>query len=200
MMLSSLANIYSGLTDQLIAMEKLVSESVTRDHLATPIFTSSIAQYRQLLEQQHVIYNLAQEGKSQFGRMSYDQHALLEQSTQNFACQEDVALIAIWQESQKSLRQKQNVANTQIANVSAMQQQTKMFARRIDQAMKMLSKEVQQSFALSPKAEKKVKVISKKKGKVVHRAILAKDIEWHAWVKELGKQVAKLSKARHLEY
>jgi hypothetical protein len=49
-----------------------------------------------------VIYNLAQEDKGQFKRMSYDQYALLEQSTQNFTCQVDGALMAIWQESQQS--------------------------------------------------------------------------------------------------
>jgi hypothetical protein len=84
-MKSYLVNIYSGLTEWLTAMEKLVSESANRDRLATTAFPSLIIQYRQLLEQQHVIYKLAQEDKSQFEKMSYDQYALLEQSTQNFA-------------------------------------------------------------------------------------------------------------------
>jgi hypothetical protein len=44
-------------------MEKLVSESATRDRLATAAFPGLIAQYRQLLQQQHVIYKLAQEDK-----------------------------------------------------------------------------------------------------------------------------------------
>jgi hypothetical protein len=120
-MMSWLANIYTGLTEQLIAMEKLVSESATRDCLATAAFPGLIAQYWQLLEQQHAIYKLAQEDKSQFERMSYDQYTLLEQSTQNFACQVDGALIAIRQESQESFTQIQNVVNTQITNVVAMQ-------------------------------------------------------------------------------
>jgi hypothetical protein len=42
-----------------------------------------------------VIYKLAQEDKSQFERMPYDQYSLLEQSTQKFVCQVDGALIAI---------------------------------------------------------------------------------------------------------
>jgi hypothetical protein len=47
-----------------------------------------------------MIFKLAQEDKSQFERMSYDQYTLLEQSTQNFACQVDGAPIVIRQESQ----------------------------------------------------------------------------------------------------
>jgi hypothetical protein len=47
---SWLANIYTGLTKRLIAMEKLVSESATRERLATAAFPGLIAQYRQLLE------------------------------------------------------------------------------------------------------------------------------------------------------
>jgi hypothetical protein len=42
-----------------------------------------------------------------------------------------------------------------------------MFARRIDQEMKMLHKEVLQSFALSAKAEKTAKGISESKSKEV---------------------------------
>jgi hypothetical protein len=49
--LSWLVNIYTGLTERLIAMEKLVSELVTRDCLATAMFPGLIAQYRKLLEQ-----------------------------------------------------------------------------------------------------------------------------------------------------
>jgi hypothetical protein len=44
--------------------------------------------------------------------------------------------------------------------------------------MEMLGKEVLQFFALSTKAEKTVKGISKKKGKEIQRVILAKDVEW----------------------
>jgi hypothetical protein len=36
----------------------------------------------------------------------------------------------------------QNVMNTQITNVAAMQEQTEMFAKQIDQEMEMLHKEV----------------------------------------------------------
>jgi hypothetical protein len=79
------------------------------------------------LEQQHAIYKLAQEDKSQIERMWYDQYILLEQSTQNFACQVDGALIAIRQKSQEWFNQMQNVVNNQIANIATMQQQTKMF-------------------------------------------------------------------------
>jgi hypothetical protein len=117
---SWLANIYTGLTERLTAMEKLVSESVTRDHLATTMFPGLIAQYWPLLEQQYVIYKLAQADKSQFERRSYNQSDLLEQSTQNFAYQVDGALSVIQQESQESFTQMQNVVNTQMANVAAM--------------------------------------------------------------------------------
>jgi hypothetical protein len=74
--------------------------------------------------------------------MSYDQYTLLEQSTQNFACQVDRALIAIWQESQESFTQVQNMVNTQIANDAGIQQQTEMFEKRIDQEMEVVHKEV----------------------------------------------------------
>jgi hypothetical protein len=99
----------------------LLSESATKDRLATAAFPGLIAQYRQLLDQQHKIYKQAQEDYSQFERMSYDQYALLEQSTQNFASQVDRALIAIRQESQESFTQMQNMMKPQIANVVAMQ-------------------------------------------------------------------------------
>jgi hypothetical protein len=65
----------------------------------------------------------------------------------------------------------QNVVNTQIANIAAMQQPTAMFAKWIDQGMQMLRKEVLQSFALSPKAEMIVNGISERKGKKVQRVI-----------------------------
>jgi hypothetical protein len=68
----------------------------------------------------------------------------------------------------------QNVVNTQITNVMAMQQQTGMVARHIDQEIEMLYKEVLQSFALSAKAEKTAKDVSERKGKEVQRAISAK--------------------------
>jgi hypothetical protein len=74
--------------------------------------------------------------------MSYNQYALLEQSTQNFACQVDGALIAIRQKSQELFTQMQNLVNTQIVNVAPMQQQTEVFAKPIDQEMEMLRKEV----------------------------------------------------------
>jgi hypothetical protein len=48
-----------------------------------------------------MISKLAQEDKSQFERISYNQYTLLEQSTQNFICQVDKALITIRQESQE---------------------------------------------------------------------------------------------------
>jgi hypothetical protein len=73
---------------------KLVSKSATIDHLAITAFPGLIAQYRLLLEPHHTIYKLAHEDKSQFERMSYDQYALIEQSSQNFARQVDRALIA----------------------------------------------------------------------------------------------------------
>jgi hypothetical protein len=126
---SWLANIYSRLTERLTAMEKLVWESATRDCLATTAFPGLMAQYRQLLQQQHAIYKLAQEEISKFEKMSYNQFALLEQSTQNFACQVDGALIASRQERQESFTKLQNVVNTQIANGAAMQQQTEMLAK-----------------------------------------------------------------------
>jgi hypothetical protein len=52
--------------------------------------------------------------------------------------------------------------NTHIANIAAMQQQTEMFAKRIDQEMEMLGKEVLQSIALSAKAEKTAKGVSER--------------------------------------
>jgi hypothetical protein len=61
--------------------------------------------------------------------MLYDQYTLLEQSTQNFTWQVDEALIVIREENQESFTQMHNVRNTQIANVTAMQQQTEMFAK-----------------------------------------------------------------------
>jgi hypothetical protein len=69
------------------------------------------------------------------------------------------------------------VLNTQIANVAAIQQQTEMFARYINQEMEMLRKEILQSCALITKAEKIAKEVSEWKGKEVQRAISAKDIE-----------------------
>jgi hypothetical protein len=48
-MLSWLANIYPSLTEQLTAIEKLVSELATRDRLSTAVFPGLIVQYRQLL-------------------------------------------------------------------------------------------------------------------------------------------------------
>jgi hypothetical protein len=93
----------------------------------------------------------------------------------------------------------QNVMNTQITNVAAMQEQTEMFAKQIDQEMEMLHKEVIQSFALSAKAEKTAKNIPNRQGKEVPMAISAKDIEWQAWFEELAEQVAKLLKAEHLD-
>jgi hypothetical protein len=101
---SWLANIYTSLTERLTAMKKLVSELATKDGMATATFPGLITQYRQLLESQHAIYNLAQEDKSRFDKMSYDQYTLPKQSTQNFACQVDGALIAIRQESQESFK------------------------------------------------------------------------------------------------
>jgi hypothetical protein len=74
-----------------------------------------------------------------------------------------------------------------------------MFARRIDQEMETLCKEVLQSFALSSKAEKTAKGMSERKCKKVERAISAKDVEWQVQFKGLAEQVAKLSKARCLD-
>jgi hypothetical protein len=104
-MLSWLTNINTGSTEWLPAMEKLVSESATRDRLATATISSLITQYQYLLEQLHAIHKLAQEDKSQIERMSYNQYALLEQNTRDFACQVDRAFIAIRQESQESFTQ-----------------------------------------------------------------------------------------------
>jgi hypothetical protein len=70
-----------------------------------------------------------------------------------------------------------------------------MFARYIDQEMEMLRKEVLQSFALSAKAEKIAKGVSKRMNKEVQSAISAKDVGWQARFEELAEQVAKLSKA-----
>jgi hypothetical protein len=52
-----------------------------------------------------------------------------------------------------------------------------MVARCIDQEMEMLHKEILQSFALSAKAEKAGKGVSKRNGKEAQRAISVKDIE-----------------------
>jgi hypothetical protein len=79
-----------------------VTDSATENHLVTNAFPVLIAQYWQPLEQQHAIYKLAQEDKSQFERMLYGQYALLKQSTQTCVCKVDGALITIWQESQES--------------------------------------------------------------------------------------------------
>jgi hypothetical protein len=67
--------------------------------------------------------------------------------------------------------------NTQTANVATMQQQTEMFARRINQEMEMLCKEGIPSFALSAKVKKRGTGNSKKKGKEAQRAISANDAE-----------------------
>jgi hypothetical protein len=48
----------------------------------------------------------------------------------------------------------------------------------------MLCKEVLQSFAQSTKAEKTAKAVSERKGKEVHGAISAKDLEWQAQFEE----------------
>jgi hypothetical protein len=47
---SWLANIYTGLTERLMAMGKLGLELATRDYLAMAAFSSLIVQYRQLLQ------------------------------------------------------------------------------------------------------------------------------------------------------
>jgi hypothetical protein len=160
---SWLVNIYTGLTERLIAMEKLVSELATRDCLATTAFPGLIVQYWQLLQQQHAIYKPAQEDKSQFEKMSDDEYALQEQSNQNFGSQVDGGLITIRQESQELFTPMQNMVNTQIADVAAMQWQTEIFVNQIDQEMDVLHKKLLQSFALSSKAEKTTKSISKRK-------------------------------------
>jgi hypothetical protein len=69
----------------------------------------------------------------------------------------------------------------------AMQQQTEIFARCINQEMEMLCKEVLQLFALNTNAEKTTKNVFKRKGKEVQRAILAKDVEWQVRVKDLAE-------------
>jgi hypothetical protein len=61
----------------------------------------------------------------------------------------------------------QNVVNMQIANIAAMQQQSDIVSRRIDQDIEMLHKEVLQSFASSAKAGKTPKDVSERKGKEV---------------------------------
>jgi hypothetical protein len=131
-MQSWLVNVYTGLTERLTPIEKLMLESAPRDLMATATFPGLITQYHQLLGQLHTIYKLAQEEKSQFERMSYVQYALFQQTTLNSGCQVDGSPIAIREESQESFTQMQNVLNTQITNVGAMQQQTELFARRID--------------------------------------------------------------------
>jgi hypothetical protein len=80
-----------------------------------------------------------------------------------------------------------------------MQQLTETFAKRIDEEVEMLHKEVLQSFALSAKAKKTGEGVSEKKGKEVQKVILAIDVEWKVRFKELAEQVAKLSKARCLD-
>jgi hypothetical protein len=65
--------------------------------------------------------------------------------------------------------------------------------------MEMLHKKVLQSFALSTKAKKRGKDLSKQKGKEVQNAILAKDIEWQAYFKELAKHIVNLSTSGHLD-
>jgi hypothetical protein len=109
------------------------------------------------------------------------------------------ALIAIQQTSQESFTYMQNVMNTQITNVVAMQPQTDMFTMGIDQEIDMLHKEVPQSFALRAKAEKTDKGLSPRQGKEVPRAILAKDIEWQARFEDLAKHISMLSKSVWLD-
>jgi hypothetical protein len=75
----------------------------------------------QIFKQHHAIYKLGQADKSQFDRILYDRYVLLEQSTQNLACQVDRALIAVRHQSQEWFTQMQDVVNTQIANVPTMQ-------------------------------------------------------------------------------
>jgi hypothetical protein len=58
---SWLVKIYTGLSERLTPMDKQVSESATRDRLATPTFPGLIGQYLQLLKQQHAIYKPAQD-------------------------------------------------------------------------------------------------------------------------------------------
>jgi DNA anti-recombination protein RmuC len=72
--------------------------------------------------------------------MSYDQYALLDQSTQNSACKVHGALITIREESQESFTQMQHEVKTQITNVVAMQQQTEMLAEQVDHEIEMLRK------------------------------------------------------------
>jgi hypothetical protein len=50
--------------------------------------------------------------------MLYDHYTLVEQRTQNVACQVDGALIAIWQKSQESFTQMKNVVITHITNIA----------------------------------------------------------------------------------
>jgi hypothetical protein len=59
-----------------------------------------------------------------------------------------------------------------------------MFTRCINQKMKMLGKVVLQFFALSMKARKTAKGVSKRKGNEVQRVILANNVEWQARFEE----------------
>jgi hypothetical protein len=81
--------------------------------------------------------------------------------------------MAIRQESQESFTQIRNVVNTQIANVSSMQEQTEMLRIHIDQQMVIVSEEVLQSCALSDNGEKTAKGVSERNRKEVQRAISA---------------------------
>jgi hypothetical protein len=89
--------------------------------------------------------------------------------------------------------------NTQIANVAAIQVQTKMITRLIDQEIEILGKEVLQSFILSTKAEMIAKAVSERKGNEAQRAISAQDVDWQVQFEELVEEVGKLSKSRHLD-
>jgi hypothetical protein len=82
---SGLANINTGLIQPVTAMEKLVSELVTRHSLAKVEFPGLIAQYWPLLEKSDAIYKLSQEDKPQVERMLYNQYSILEHSSQNLA-------------------------------------------------------------------------------------------------------------------
>jgi hypothetical protein len=65
--------------------------------------------------------------------------------------------------------------------------------------MEMLREPVLQAFALSAKAEETAKSVSEWKGKEILRAISTKDVEWQVRFEELAEQVAKFSKAGHLD-
>jgi hypothetical protein len=64
-----------------------------------------------------------------------------------------------------------------------------MFAKRIDQEMVMLSKEVVQSFALSAKPEKTAKGVSEKKGNEARGLCWTNMLSGRGRVEELGEQV-----------